>query len=243
MKVALMQPYFFPYIGYFQLIAAVDEFIIFDQAQFVRRSWMTRNRIGNEQKESLYVHVPVRKAPVKTKINEIQINNDANWQDQVIRQLGYYKKAPYYEEVLSFIKQCFVQQESSLSNFNTSIIKQLCERLGIATKITVLSEKFPDLNEAEAADEWGINVAKAMRANTYINALGGSAFYSEQKYNEHGLAIYFIRPNLPQYRQLTPHFTPGLSIIDVMMFNDLHTVKEMVKAYELVQKEAISHII
>ncbi|MER2000458.1 MAG: WbqC family protein, partial [Lysinibacillus sp.] len=209
MRVALMQPYFFPYIGYFQLIKAVDEFVIFDNAQYIRRGWMNRNRILNAQKETVYISVPVQKAHRETKIKDIVINHNSNWQDTIYRQLNYYHKAPHYAFVMGFLSDCLSIKEPSLSEFNTILLKRVCNLLEIDTKITVLSEEFPMINEANAADEWGIKVAKAMNATTYINAIGGMEFYDQQKYQANGLDIQFIKTELQPYKQFHDIFVPG----------------------------------
>ncbi|MGX9134414.1 WbqC family protein [Rummeliibacillus sp. JY-2-4R] len=224
MKVALMQPYFFPYLGYFQLINSVDEFVIFDNAQFVRRSWITRNRILNAHKENVYIKVPVHKSSRKTKIKEIIINNDTNWKEKIIQQLLYYRNAPNFQRVLKFVEECFAIEENNISIFNTLLLKKTCNLLNINTEISVLSEKMPGINEADTADEWGIKVSKALNASTYINAIGGKEFYNQQKYKEYGLDIHFIDPIINPYEQFNNQFIPDLSIIDVMMFNDFNKI-------------------
>lgn len=235
MKVALMQPYFFPYLGYYQLINSVDEFVVFDNAQYVRRSWMNRNRILNEHKESSFMTVPVSKAPRETKIKDILINNDTNWQEKIFHQLIIYKKAPYYLHVLDFLNDCFTNSNTNLSEFNTLLLKKTCTLLSIKTDITILSEKFPTIESANMADEWGIKVSKAVNAAIYINAIGGKDLYSHQKYHDNGLGIKFIKPSLSSYKQFDNHFVPGLSIIDVMMFNDVNTIKDMLEMQELIR--------
>ncbi|WP_397538316.1 WbqC family protein [Rummeliibacillus pycnus] len=234
MKVALMQPYFFPYLGYYRLINSVDEFVIFDNAQFIRRSWITRNRILNAHKESIYINVPVFKAQRETKIKDIQINNDINWQEKIIQQLLYYKAAPNFTSVMEFVKECLSIKCDNVSQFNTSILRKTCNLLKIDANITVLSEKFPFINQADEADEWGIKVSKALKASTYINAIGGKEFYSTQKYKNEGLDIQFINPSLAPYKQFKHKFVPGLSIIDVLMFNEISRIKEMIGIQELV---------
>ncbi|MFJ7735123.1 WbqC family protein [Lysinibacillus sp. NPDC097287] len=234
MRVALMQPYFFPYLGYYQLINSVDEFVIFDNAQFVRRSWMNRNRILNEHKERSFITVPVCKAPRETKIKDIIIDNHTNWQDKIFNQLLYYKNAPYYNNVLDFLNECFTNRNSNLSEFNTLLLRKTCALLGIDTNITILSQRFSDIDSANAADEWGIEVSKALNATVYINAIGGKEFYNQQKYQDNGLSIKFINPILTPYEQLKNNFIPGLSIIDVMMFNDKNNIKNMLEIQELI---------
>ena len=235
MRVALMQPYFFPYIGYFQLIQAVDEFVIFDNAQYIRRGWMNRNRILNAQKETAYINVPIQKAHRETKIKDIIINHHNNWKEKIYHELNYYHKAPNYAFVMDFLNECLNSNIPSLSQFNTILLKKICNFLKIDTKIIVLSEKLPMINEANVADEWGIKVAKVLNATTYINAIGGMEFYNQQKYNANNLDIQFIKPILQPYKQFNHVFIPGLSIIDVMMFNDPEEIKDMLEIHELIK--------
>lgn len=235
MKVALMQPYFFPYIGYFQLIQAVDEFVIFDNAQYIRRGWMNRNRILNGQKEIAYINMPIQKADRETKIKDIIVNHNSDWKEKIYHQLNYYRKAPNYDFVMESLNECLNINNDSLSQFNTIVLKRICDLLEIDTKITVLSEEIPMINEANAADEWGIKVAKALNATTYINAIGGIEFYNQQKYNANNLDIQFIKPVLKPYKQFNNVFITGLSIIDVMMFNNPEEIKEMLEIHELIK--------
>ncbi|MEG0431523.1 MAG: WbqC family protein [Anaerovoracaceae bacterium] len=234
MRVALMQPYFFPYLGYYQLINSVDEFVIFDNAQYVRRSWMNRNKILNEQKESSFITVPISKSPRKTKIKDVIIDHHTNWQEKISHQLFYYKNAPYYHDVLDFLNECFLDNSGNLSDFNTSLLRKTCALFSIDTNITILSQRFPTIDRADAADEWGIAVSQSLDATEYINAIGGKEFYSEQKYTDHGLKLKFINPILTPYEQYKNQFIPGLSIIDVMMFNDKNIIKDMVETQELI---------
>lgn len=225
-----MQPYFFPYLGYFQLINAVDEFVIFDNAQYVRRSWISRNRILNEHKESVFINVPISKSPRETKIKDILINNNINWQGKLFNQLIYYKQAPYFNYVVDFLNDCLSNSShNNLSEFNTILLRKICSLLCIKTDITILSKKFPAIESANSADEWGIKVSKALNATTYINAIGGKDFYNQEKYRDNGISIHFIKPSLSPYKQFDKHFIPGLSIIDVMMFNDINKIKDMLE--------------
>lgn len=235
MKVALMQPYFFPYIGYFQLIHSVDEFVVFDNAQYIRRGWMNRNRILNENKESIFINVPIIKAPREMKIKDIVISNNYNWQRKIFDQLEYYRKAPYYKETLDLLEESLTTDVQYLCQLNISVLKRLCELLGIDTKITIMSERFPFVQKTNAADEWGIEVSKAINATTYINAIGGKDIYNQQKYNDYGLKIQFLKPILTPYKQFNNTFVPGLSIIDVLMFNDITITKNMLDMHELIK--------
>lgn len=235
MKIALMQPYFFPYLGYYQLIQSVDEFVIFDQAQFTRRSWITRNRILNAHKETVYIHVPTCKAPRETRIKDIRINHDINWQEKIVQQLLYYKEAPNFWGVMNFINDILSIPFNNISQLNTFLIRETCNLFNIETNMIVLSEEFPEIIAANEADEWGIKVTNALHATTYINAIGGKSFYNQQKYVDHNLDIQFINPQLEPYKQFNSQFVPGLSIIDVMMFNDIDTIKKMINIHEFIK--------
>ena len=230
-----MQPYFFPYLGYYQLIQSVDEFVIFDQAQFIRRSWITRNRILNAHKETVYINVPVCKAPRETRIKDIRIDHEANWKEKMVQQLLYYKAAANFRNVEKFVKEILSVKFDHISELNTFLIKETCKLFDIKTEITVLSEKYPEIIEANEADEWGIKVANALNATTYINAIGGKEFYDQQKYADNDLDIQFVKPQLESYQQFNHPFVPGLSIIDVMMFNEIDTIKEMINVHELIK--------
>ncbi|KMY29631.1 hypothetical protein ACZ11_21315 [Lysinibacillus xylanilyticus] len=233
MRVALMQPYFFPYVGYFQLINSVDEFVIFDNAQYIKKSWITRNRILNEHKESSFINVPIIKAPRETKIKDILINKNIDWQEKLFNQLFYYKQAPYFNYVLDFLNGSLPNNNyDNLSEINTLLLRKTCELLNIRTKITILSKKFPTIEYANTADEWGVKVSKALNASTYINAIGGKDFYDKEKYRDNGLDIHFIKPNLSPYKQFKKHFIPGLSIIDIMMFNSIEVIQKMFADFE-----------
>ena len=234
MKIALMQPYFFPYIGYFQLIKSVDEFVIFDNAQYVRRGWMNRNRILNEHKESIFITVPVCKAQRETKIKDILINNDVNWKEKILNQCLYYQNAPNYSVVRQMLEESFAESETNLSEFNTRLIKMICSYLGIETKIMLFSEAFPHIDNAEEADEWGMHLSMESNATTYINRIGGKDFYDQQKYIDQGIDIKFIQSILTPYNQFDKSFVPGLSIIDILMFNDLSSISKMLDQYELI---------
>lgn len=234
MKIALMQPYFFPYIGYFQLIKSVDQFIIFDNAQYVKRSWMNRNRILNEHKESVFINIPVNRVPRETKIKEIQINNKLNWQRTILNQLLIYKKAPNYSEVMKLVEECISKSVESLSLFNTNILKAICSVLEIETYIAFLSEQFPGINSSNESDEWGLQVSLASHATSYINAIGGKEFYNPKKYLDNNIEIKFIKSNRITYNQFGKNFVSNLSIIDILMFNSQKNILDMLNNYELI---------
>lgn len=233
MKLALMQPYFFPYIGYFMLIKHSDKFIIFDTAQFTRRGWVNRNRILKENGDPMYINALIQKAPIKTPINEIKLNYKEDWMAKILVQVQVYKKvAPYYEEMMTFLKACFEYETDSLSELNYYILEETCKYLDIKCDIELLSEMNLKIDDVNESDEWGLSISKAMNAKEYLNAPGGMDFYNKDKYARNGIDLKFIKANLKPYAQNTKEFVPGLSIIDVMMFNSVEEINSMLDDYE-----------
>lgn len=234
MKLGIMQPYFFPYIGYFQLIAACDKYIFFDTPQFERRSWMNRNRIINVAEGSTYISVPVVKAPQKTAICDMHINNSTNWREKLLAQLEVYKKrAPYYRETMEIVRSVIARETDSLVKMNVASVIEPCKYVGIDTDWSILTQMGLSIRQDCKADEWCLEISKAMGAEDYINPPGGQSFYDREKYAAEGVRLHFIHPELLPYEQGVGRFEPGLSIIDVMMYNSPEKIREMLNAYSL----------
>lgn len=234
LKLAIMQPYFFPYLGYFNLIKSSDQFIIFDTVQYARKSWMNRNRILHPVEGTSFIVAPTHKAPLNTKINEIKINNSENWKERIFNQLKQYKKvAPYYQNVVNLLNEIFKKDIDNLSQLNTFILMRICEYLEINCNIKVFSDMDLKIEEVTAADEWALNISKSLGAQTYINAPGGVDFFDKVKYEKNGISLKFIKSNLPQYNQGGREFVSGLSILDVMMFNSKKEIHVMLEDCEI----------
>ncbi|MFF5993408.1 WbqC family protein [Lysinibacillus sp. KU-BSD001] len=236
MKLVLMQPYFFPYIGYFQLMHLCDEFIVFDTVQYIKKGWINRNRILHPTGHATYINVPIQKFHTHTLIKDILIDYKADWQKSIIQRLHhYYKNAPYKEKVIAFVEDCFTEEFTSLSELNTHLLKKTCDYLNIKCRITTLSKADFEFQHATAPDEWGLNICKALGAKTYINAPGGILFFDQNKYAKQNIDIKFIQPILKPYVQRDGNFVPGLSILDVMMFNSVDDIQGMLERYEEIQ--------
>lgn len=236
MKLALMQPYLFPYLGYFTLMKLSDKFIVFDSAQYMKGGWVNRNRVlhPNLNEDPLYISVPIQRSSVDTKIKDMKINDKQNWKQKIIGQLQTYKKiAPNYNEVLDFVNECFKFETDSLAEMNVFLLKKTCEYLGLPINMDILSELNLNLEEVNESDEWGLNVAKAFGAETYINSPGGRSFYDSEKYKQNHIKLEFIQSHLIEYEQNRDRFEPGLSILDVMMFNNNDQIHKMLDEYEV----------
>jgi hypothetical protein len=234
MKLAIMQPYFFPYIGYFQLIQSTDHFIFFDIPQYERHGWMNRNRIINVKDGSSYIIVPTVKVPQQTPLTEIRIDETQDWRKRIVNQLDIYKKrAPYYNDVMTLVQSVIEQPADSLVELNVLSIKKTCEYIEMPFKYEIFSHMELDIPSECEPDEWALMITKALGFNTYINAPGGMSFFDRNKYLSAGISLKFIQPNLTPYVQKIGRFESGLSIIDVMMFNSKNRLREMLYEYEL----------
>lgn len=235
MILATHQPYFFPYIGYFSLISAVDKFVFLDVTQFNRRSWMTRNRILKPNlSEFQYIKVGLQQVPFRALLPECKLENDQKWKIKLFAQLEHYKKkAPYYEETILFLRQLMIKEEDSLADFNVNSTKAVVHLLKIPTSIMKFSEIEHIVGKASGGGYWGINISKALGTDTYINAPDGEAFYPKNDYQKAGIKLGFIQHKLGSYSQKNSNFIIGLSIIDVLMFNGAERTSEMVHDFSI----------
>lgn len=227
-----MQPYLFPYIGYFQLINAVDIFVIFDDVNFIKRGWINRNRILVNGKEYMFV-VPLKKASQNKKIREIEITSDNKWRKRFLKTIEYhYKKATYFSNVMDLITRIINTKEINLSSFTHRSLILICEYLCIRTKIIDSSSKYQ--NEFLKAEKRIIDICKKEKADHYINPIGGLNFYRREDFSEHGIKLSFLKTKEIIYNQLSKPFVRNLSIIDVMMNNSISSIRRMLNQYELI---------
>lgn len=228
MKLAIMQPYFFPYIGYFSLIMQSDDFIIFDTPQFMRKGWIERNRIGKLTGGSVYIKVPLNKAELSTAIKDMSIDHSTDWRGKIISQLEIYKKrAPFYDEVISVVKDVLEYSGDSIVHLNKIALEKVCHYLGLEKNFTIFSEMNLVIDPPQAPDEWALNICKSLGIKSYVNAAGGESFFETKKYEENSIQLCFVTQPIEEYKQFGAEFEPGLSIIDVMMFNSPERIIEM----------------
>ncbi len=233
-KLAAMQPYFFPYLGYFGLIKHSDRFLIGDNVQFIKGGWIARNRVLKQEEGWQYILVPLAKHPLTTVIKDVKICVSEPWQQKIFNQLRHYKrKAPHYGEVIQFLERVFSYQTDSISDLNAHLLAETCNYIGIPLKAITFDDLDFAIEGVNAPDEWALNVCKVIGADTYINPPGGMEFYDRDKYVQAGLSLRFLRVNLRPYDQKRRKFEGGLSIIDVMMFNTPQQIQGMLDDYEL----------
>lgn len=232
MRVGIMQPYFFPYIGYWQLINAVDRYVIYDDVNFIKGGWINRNRVLMNGEGKL-INLQMHNASPNKLINEVEVMGDIVYNKKLLKTLqACYKKAPYYKDVFQVIESILTQAEKNLARYLYFLIRQVCEFLYIDTEL-IVSSSIRKNNVLKGQDKV-IEICKILGADVYINAIGGQALYCHSDFAAQGLQLRFLKTNEISYQQFKNDFVPNLSIIDVMMFNSRTEVKRMLDNYELI---------
>jgi hypothetical protein len=234
MKLAIMQPYFFPYLGYFSLIKGTDKWIVFDQVQFIRHGWIERNRILKPDAGWQYISVPLEKHSRETLIKDIKIRKNEEWESRLFRQIEHYKKiAPYYHEVVEFLNKAFESKYDDISRLNVHLLAETCKYLSIKFNYDFFSEMSLTIEQINGPGDWALNISKALKAKEYFNLPGGMEIFDKKAFENADIKLKFLTINLTNYFQRERFFEPSLSILDVMMFNSKETISEMLNQYEL----------
>ena len=231
-----MQPYVFPYIGYFQLVNSADKFVFYNDVNFIKQGWINRNNILCQGKPLLFT-IPLEKQSSFSKINEVETSRllFGKWRDSFLKTIdNNYKRAPYYAQVKEVILDTIFDdvKQSKISELAILSIKNVLDYLSIE-KRTLASEDLYHNNDL-AAEFRIIDICLKENASIYINPIGGIELYSKKKFSDNGIELLFIKPNLRDYKQFSNDFVPALSIIDVLMFNSVTEVKNMLNDYQFV---------
>ena len=211
-----MQPYFFPYIGYFQLIAAADLFIVYDNIKYTKKGWINRNRMLQNGKDVMF-SLPMKSNSDYLDVCERELAADFN-REKLLNQIKCaYQRAPYFVQNFKLIEQIVQYEDTNLFSFLHNSIVKTSKHLGITTEIKISSEIAIDHNLKN--QDKVLALCLAVGASTYVNASGGMALYSKETFREEGIELTFIQSKPLEYPQFGGAFVPWLSIIDVMMFN------------------------
>jgi len=230
MKLAVMQPYFFPYIGYFQLIRAVDKFVFYDDVNFIKKGWINRNRILLNN-QAAYITVQLKGASHFKQINCVEFTDNRGKLKKTIEQA--YKKAPHFNSVWPVINDCLDLKTNFISELAIHSVVQVSNYLNLNTLFETSSIHYPgtkNLKRAERLKE----ICRNNNASQYINPIGGTELYGKDDFTPIGVDLYFIKSKDTRYAQYLNEFVPGLSIIDVMMFNSVVAIKSLLNNYELI---------
>ena len=225
MKLAIMQPYFFPYIGYFQLINAADKFVVYDNIQFTKKGWINRNRIlVNGAAE--YISLPLSKGSDYLNVDQRKLAGTFKTERiKLLRRINEsYRKAPQFDTIYPLIESVINAEEENLFGFIYQSLQAVCQFLDIKTEF-IISSTLPIDHQLRSQDKV-IAICDALRTNQYINTIGGKELYSKKIFQQYNIELNFIQSGTVEYPQFTNEFVPWLSIIDVMMFNSKEKVKE-----------------
>ena len=234
MKVAVMQPYLFPYIGYFQLVNAVDYFVFADDVNYIKRGHINRNKILLNNKEQ-YFTVPCHKPSQNRLINEIKIADDIKgYPDNLLSTIRQaYKKAPFFDQIFPIIQSIFNHQYTDIYELAANSVINISNYLEIGTTFTYSSITFGDTKGQERSTRL-INITKESGSNHYINPIGGNVLYDKEHFKNNGVTLEFLSPQITAFKQFNDDFVPNLSIIDVLMFNSPEQTKILLEQYKLV---------
>lgn len=231
MKLGIMQPYYFPYIGYWQLMNAVDTYVIYDDVTFIKGGWINRNRILVNGKDN-YFNIPLVKASSYSLINEIKIDYSKGFPQKELKTLSMaYKKAPFFEDTYKLISEILNFKCDSLSEFLINQIKTIALYLEMDTKFIVSSELKKN-NDLKGKDKV-ISICRMLNSSEYYNAIGGKLLYDKEEFMNNGIDLKFLKTNMISYKQFNNTFIPNLSIIDYLMFIPRNELIKKMKDYKL----------
>ena len=252
MKLAINQPYFFPYLGFYQLVHAVDQFVIYDSFNYIKSGWINRNRLLVVGRGPAYFTAATEHGSSFKKIRDINLSAQSNWRKKLLETVVMnYKRCPFFEETYNLIEPIIADQTDSLSALATKSIVDVCNYLEIKTRLITnpvydelesdlqsdsLRETFPDVKLQQPSKSCVrlIAVCQMLGASEFVNAPGGQALYSRDEFKGNGIDLYFLQSRDQPYRQTTPEYYPNLSMIDVLMNCGREGTIERLDNYELI---------
>ncbi len=236
MKLAIMQPYFFPYLGYWQLLHAADCFVLFDDVQYIRRGWINRNRILKPDSGWQYFGFPVRKHAKTDLIKEVFLHPDIDWKSKISGQIAHYKlKTRHFTEVNSLVTEILSDIGAvNVTMANHAILKSLSRLLSLDCEIIISSDQNYDYQNVNGPGEWALRISEQMKASEYINPISGAGLFSQEQFEASNIKLSFLEMNEIEYQQSTA-FEPALSLLDLMMFQGVEGTKSFLDQYKTAQ--------
>ena len=244
MKFGIMQAYLLPYIGYFQLIDYVDEFMIYEHVSFRKKSWITRNRILDKGSNTpININVPIIKQSSAKTIGETFINDTTNWRSKILNLIFYnYKKTPFFESIYPIIESIILTKSPTIHYYNSHAIKKISEVLDINTPIKTnnnssIEDNLSYLslqNNVEKKTQRIFEICMKEQADTYVNPIGGMELYDKMQFQENGIQLKFTQTLPFTYPQFNDEFNPHLSIVDVLMHNGIEGTKVLLQNYKII---------
>ena len=231
MKLGIMQPYFLPYIGYFQLLNAVDKYVIYDNIQYTKKGWINRNRILQNGKD-LMITIPLEKDSDYLDVKERYLSVGFDKKKLLNQIRESYRKAPYFEQVMPLIERIINYDDNNLFHYIDNSVREICRYLEINTEIIISSSL--GIDHSLKGQDKVIAICKELKATDYYNAIGGQELYSPEEFKKENINLHFISSSPIEYKQFANEFVPWLSILDVMMFNSLEDIHKILDNYELI---------
>jgi len=228
-----MQPYLFPYIGYYQLMHAVDRFVVADDVTFIKQGWINRNRLLING-SAAYFTVPLRRHASDALIRDVEIDDGRGqrWRATLLKTIAnFYRRAPSFDRVYPLVERVIGGPFTRIADMARASLREVCDDLGVPVSIVESNAAYG--NAHLHGQDRVIDTCRAERANDYVNAIGGQALYSREAFLAHGIRLQFVRTGPIEYRQFTMPFVPSLSVIDLLMFNPPEGARELLKRYEL----------
>ncbi|MDW3193272.1 MAG: WbqC family protein [Cytophagales bacterium] len=240
-----MQPYFLPYIGYFQLISSVDKFVSYSIVDYRKSSWINRNRVINYSNQNVsYIGYPIRKFRSGTIISNVQINEFSDWRTGARKFIFHnYKRSPFFDEIFHVYESILENSSEYVAELNNHAIKSICSFLDIKTVIEENNKPYEEIEEKLKSDiESGLppmtariaGICAYEEASHYINPIGGQGLYKPEDFQKFGVDLSFLKVNDLNYDQHLDVFHPNLSILDVLFHNGREKVKSMLSEFELI---------
>ena len=226
MKIGIMQPYFLPYIGYWQLINVVDKFVIYDDVNYINKGWINRNNIMLNKQQFRFTLNLLGASPNKL-INEIAVSEN---QDKLIKTIEIaYKKAHYFDKIFPLIKKIFQYDDKNLARFIGISIMEIANYIGVKTEFIYSSEI--EKNNSLKGQEKILEICRILKANEYYNLIGGMKLYDKKDFEGNNVKLRFLKAQTMEYNQFNNIFIPNLSILDIMMFNSTEEINTMLDSH------------
>ena len=232
--VSIMQPYFLPYLGYWQLISLSDIFVIYDDIEFTKKGWINRNNYLINGKKTVFT-LPLKKDSDFLSVNERFISEEFKKSKlKILNQFSSsYKKSEYFDESFFLFKKILDNEDLNLFNFIRSSITEILSYLDIKTEIKV-SSSIGEYSKIKGKDKV-FEICKKLRASKYVNPIGGLELYSPEDFAKNKIDLYFHKINKIEYRQIMVNdFEPNLSIIDVIAMNGKERTIQLLDSYSLI---------
>lgn len=234
MKIGIMQPYFMPYIGYWQLISAVDQFVLLDDVNYIKRGWINRNKILVNGHPKLF-SLPIAKASQNRFIMDTKLAFYEREKEKLLKTVALaYKKAPYFTESYTLLQKIVRNKEEDLTEYIAESIREVMHYLQMDT-VLIKSSEIKKNNHLRAQDKI-IEICKLLGADEYYNAIGGVGLYDAEAFKEQGIRLRFVSTEEICYKQFGNEFEKNLSVIDVMMFLPVKEIKKILCQYALLQR-------